>query len=190
MHHERPIPKASSTSDVAASSFEVSASICSTTWRHRFGDNSQQPSSTWVKKRVGRDSDFCFRLLYCNQNCYFAGSQLFQVGKKTMPPAFAEEMVPRRPVVRETQNSTTVIAMFVDATETHQYACVPIVPITNRNANRDIKNKEIQMLNPSARTFSKSSVFIANTFLHQLVMVCPVIFQNSLICLRQSTKTI
>ena len=105
-----------------------------------------------------------------------------------MPLAFAEEMVPRRPVVRETQNSTTVIAMFVDATETHQYACVPIVPITNRNANRDIKNKEIQMLNPSARTFSKSSVFIANTFLHQLVMVCPVIFQNSLICLRQSTK--
>ena len=36
-------------------------------------------------------------------------------------------------------NSTTVIAMIVNATEAH--ACAPI---TNRNANRDIKNKEIQ----------------------------------------------
>ena len=47
MHHEKVIPKASPTSDVAASSFEVSASICSTAWR-------QQPSSTWVKKRVAK----------------------------------------------------------------------------------------------------------------------------------------
>ena len=77
-------------------------------------------------------------------------------------------------------NSTTVIAMIVNATEAH--ACAPI---TNRNANRDIKNKEIQMVNPSARKFSRPSVFIAHTCLHQVtrpvlnhhtndaVMVCP-----------------
>ena len=44
----------SPTSDVAASSFQT-ASIFSTAWRHQFGDIRQQRSTTWVKKRAGRD---------------------------------------------------------------------------------------------------------------------------------------
>jgi len=170
---------------VAASSSEVSASICSTTWRHQFADVSQQPSSTWVKKRGGKDSSRLFLLLLSNLLlcCDFVHVYAIKLAKwasKRCKKMWDWGDGSSQTCCQRNANSTTVIAMLVNATEAH--ACAPI---TNRNANRHIKNKEVQMVNPSARKFSRPSVFIAHTFLHQVtgpvlnhhtndaVMVCP-----------------
>ena len=51
--------------------------------------------------------------LYCNQISYFADSQLFQVVKKqTVPPPSAQEMLPRKPAIREKLNFTNFARTF------------------------------------------------------------------------------
>ena len=202
MHHDRLIPKASSTSDVAVSSSEVAAPICSTTWRHQFGE------STTVK-HMGQKEQWQRLLtsLYCYQIFYFAATfcyflHVFASKLAKWASKRCEKMWEKNVQHALTTKTTTSCSCWGDGssqaccqrkarlyylpcfvnTETHQYACVPI---TNRNVNRDTRNNETQTLNPSARTFSRPSVFIANTFLRQVtgpvlnhhindaVMVCP-----------------
>ena len=123
-------------------------------WQPRFaqppGDSNRQAHGSkrgWQKLLTS---------LYCNQISYFADSQLFQVVKKqTVPPPSAQEMLPRRPAIREKLNFTN---FHVWSKRTGKQTCMIHPPrIAN---NRDIKNKETQMLNPSARRFSQPSVLI------------------------------
>ena len=115
---------------MAVFSFEVSASVCSTAWRHQFGNIRQQQSSTWVKKSGGKDFSHLFTAIILQSN-------------PVAPPASAEEMVLRRPAIKK--RKSLLIAMSGQKQTT---TCMMHPPET---ANRDIRNKETQMLNPLHR---------------------------------------
>ena len=86
---------------MAASSFEVAASICSTAWRHQFDlvtsfNNHQRDGSTEGWQRLLTS----LRLFTAIKSATLLTVNCFKL-RKTVPPASAEEMVPRRPAIKK-----------------------------------------------------------------------------------------